>query len=422
MNPEYVAPFNEDVNQKRRADWTCLEATRAKREPQSKRIFDNVCHELLDPPGSITPEQHRERFVARLADGAKRHIDDLNVLGPTNQQLYQAIWARMAAYIARYQGRHNFEKKRDHVVTLFRRLTGHVDALVGQEIVDVRTAQVFLSALPSMNYLGDYNAVIRNRTDISSESLRAKSQPYLEALEEIWARYSDETKQRLGDFVHFNSHLGRRVKNRVYISARLAGAPDKVIEAWQASLQETGLQDKVYFKLPAALSNRFETIILFQSDKTHDADIEILVTAFATNCSRDLLSERDMPTGVPIRRGISIAPEPATINTFTRYSGSRERISYNQFIAGVSELAFELAYKDAQTLRVARPTLQRLKEEAGTYFEGMIRLAEINPDTMVPSLNGGRWPAWVENILEDAKGADTSKIKASSCPLPTDDG
>jgi hypothetical protein len=106
-----------------------------------------------------------------------------------------------------------------------------------------------------------------------------------------------------------------------------------------------------------------------------------------------------MPTGVPIRRGISIAPEPANINTFTRYSGSRERISYNQFIAAVTELAFELAYKDAQALRVVRPTPLGLKEEAATYFERMIRLAEINPDTMVPSTNGGRLPAWADQSV-----------------------
>jgi hypothetical protein len=254
-----------------------------------------------------------------------------------------------------------------------------------------------------MKYIGDYNAVIRNRADISSEALSAKNERYVEVVEEVRARYSDEAKRQSGDFCHFNAPLRYRVKNRVYISARLAGDPGNVIKAWQASLQQTGLQDKVYFKLPTGLSSRFETIILFLSDKTPDADIETLLAAFASNCSRDLLSERDMPTGVSISRGISIAPEPANINTFTRYSGSRERISYNQFIAAVTELAFELAYKDAQTLRGVRPTPLSMKEEAGTYFERMIRLAEINPDTMVPSTHGGQLPAWAENILKRSK-------------------
>jgi hypothetical protein len=306
----------------------------------------------------------------------------------------------MAAYIARYQGTHKFKTKRDHVVTLYRRLTGHVEALIAQGIVDDRTAQVFLSALPSLTYIGDYYALIRNHAPFTPEALRAKNRSYVGVVREIWARYADERKQRLGDFVHFNAHLGRHVRNRVYISARLAGAPEHVVKAWQASLQQTGLRHEVYFKLPAGLSHRFETIILFQSDKTHDADIERLLVAFATNCASDLLSERDMPTGIPIGRGISMAPEPANINTFTRYSGGRERISYNQLIAAVSELAFELAYTDAHTRREANAAPQHLKDGAGIYFERMIRLAEINPDTMMPTAQGGTWPAWAESILK----------------------
>src|SRR5438132_1482496 len=216
----------------------------------------------------------------------------------------------------------------------------------------------------------------------------------------MWERFADDQKQGLGDFVHFNAHLGRHVKNRVYISARLAGAPENVVKAWQASLHQTGLQDEVYFKLPTGLSHRFDTIIFFQSDNTQDADVERLLVAFAANCAADLLSARDMPTGIPIGRGISMAPEPANINTFMRYSGGRERISYNQLIAAVSELAFELAYTDdANTLRVANAAPHNLKDRAGLYFERLIRLAEINPDTMMPIAQGGTWPAWAVSVV-----------------------
>jgi hypothetical protein len=399
MKPEDVASFKDEDSQKRRAEWTRLEETGVHKQPECQRIFENVCDQLARPRGEITPEQHWERFVARLADGAKRHIEDVEVVGSTHQHLYRAIWQRMAAYIARYQGNHKFTKKRDHVLTLYHRLTGHVDALIAQGIVDDRTARVFLSTLTSLAYIGDYQAVIRNPADITPERLRAKNRTYVGVVRDMWGCFADDRKQGLGDFVHFNAHLGRHVKNRVYISARLAGAPGKVVKAWQASLQQTALQDEVYFKLPTRLSDRFETIIFFQSDNTHDADVERLLVAFATNCASDLLSARDMPTGIPIGRGISMAPEPAHINTFTRYSGGRERISYNQLIAAVSELAFALAYQDAQTRRVANAAPEHLKERAGIYFERLIRLAEINPDTMMPIAQGGTWPAWAVSVI-----------------------
>src|SRR5438477_481999 len=190
----------------------------------------------------------------------------------------------MAAYIARYQGNHKFKKKRDHVLTLYHRLTGHVDALITQGIVDDRTARVFLSTLTSLAYIGDYQAVIRNPADITPEMLRAKNRTYVGVVRDMWACFADDRKQGLGDFVHFNA--------------------------------------------------------------------------------------------------------------FTRYAGGRERISYNQLIAAVSELAFELAYQDAQTRRMANAAPEHLKERAGIYFERLIRLAEINPDTMMPIAQGGTWPAW----------------------------
>jgi len=43
-----------------------------------------------------------------------------------------------------------------------------------------------------------------------------------------------------------------------------------------------------------------------------------------------------------------------------------------------------------------------LKDIAGKYFEQMIRLSGINPDTMVPNSQGGKLPVWAERIQKKA--------------------
>lgn len=371
----------------------------AERKSQSEKIFENVYDQLKQPPSYFEPEKHVELFLAGLADGAQRHIDEIESRGLTNQQIYQEIRQKMDEYVGRYQNDPRFEKKKEDVSKLYTRLIEHANKLVKQGEVDPRTAKVFLHTLPSLKHIGDYNAITQNNENVEPEKLREKNRNYVEAVEKMWAKQPEGMKQEQdGGFYHFNSHLEGNVKNRIYISAQLSGAPEKVVEAWQAALEETELQDKVYFKLPTGLSKRFETIILYQTDKTKDADIEKLFANFMQKCPAELLNERDMPTGVPLRRGISMAPEPANINTFIRYSGSQENISYNQLIASVSELSFELAYEDAQKRGETKPTPKSLKDSASRYFEQMIKLAGINPETMVPNSQGGKLPAWAEKM------------------------
>ena len=373
------------------------------REPQSRKIFENVYDQLKQPATSTSPEKHGELFLAGLEDGARRHVGEIETSGLTNQQIYGEIWQKMAEYIGRYQNDPRFEKKKEDVSKLYTRLTTNVNKLVKQGEVDPITAKVFLRALPSLKYIGDYNRITRNDENIELETLKAKNADFVGVVDGMWAKQPEGMKQEQdGGFYHFNSHLEGDVKNRIYISAQLSGAPEKVVEAWQAALEETGLQDKIYFKLPTGLSKRFETIILYQTDKTKDEDIEKLLATFTQKCPAELLNERDMPTGVPLRRGVSMAPEPANINTFLRFSGSQESISYNQLIASTSELSFELAYKEAQKKGEAKPTPKSLKDSAGRYFEQMIKLSGINPDTMVPNSQGGKLPAWAENLKKAA--------------------
>src|SRR5438552_1977350 len=179
---------------------------------QSQRIFQNVCDQL-DRLGTLTPpDTHRELLMAGLADGMRRHIDEVET--STFATISQEIWQRMAAYVARYDGSRSFERKKDRIVRLYRRFTDHVSALVAEGHVDPRTAKVFLNALPSLTRIGAYEAIVRNHERVPLEYLRAKNEHYVRVVETMWAKQPEDARRQSNGFYCFNPQPGRRVKSR----------------------------------------------------------------------------------------------------------------------------------------------------------------------------------------------------------------
>lgn len=164
------------------------------------------------------------------------------------------------------------------------------------------------------------------------------------------------------------------------------------------------MKDKVYFKVPTGLSKRQEGIVLFVTNQTSPEDVEKLLTSFKDTCPADLLSSTPMPSAVSLTRGIAMAPELRNINTFLKYSGIEkeegvpEQISYNEWVASSTQLAFELAYNEATENGVTAITPKTLKDAAGGYFEKIAKLSGVNPDTMVPNSLGGELPTWAAKI------------------------
>jgi len=364
-----------------------------------KTVFSSVCERLNRPLDSTTPEEHCRRLLARLAHGVRRHVDEPAVQGVTYRDVLFEMSQRMAAYVARYRDDSRFESKQRHVSAMQSRVTEQVSSLVAQGEVAPRTAVVFVSMWPSLSSIGDYGTIVRSGTRIDQSDLMARCQAFAGEVNRIASSYAGGATQQINDFLHVNPHLARRVTSRIYVSARLDGTPEKAIASWWCAVRQAGLQNEVYFKVAARLSRRFDSIVLFQTTKTTDAQVEHLVSEFRKKCAPAWLEETDAPTGVPLQLGICIAPEPATINTFARYAGSRNRISYNQLIAAVGELAFVLACADARQEEAGSPAperLTRLAPAAAVYFEQLIKLSDINPETMAAPLLGGRWPAWMK--------------------------
>ncbi|SRR3989339_80269 len=372
---------------------------------QSQRVFDNIYEQLKYHNDLTTPEKHVEIFLQEISDGAERHVDTIESGGLKNVQIFDEIWQMMDKNLAEYAAAHQgnasrIEKRKNEVVDTYQKLTTHVNTLVARGAVSPLAAKVFLRALPNFKHIGDYNAIVSNTENISADVLKKKGEAFAKVEEEIFAKYPDENKQVADNFgwLHFNTNVGGKVKNRVYISASLDQAPDQVVRAWDEALVETGLQEKVCFKLPYGLMKRFETIIIYLTDKTKDQDVEHLLSAFIKHTPDSLLNDKDMPTGVPIHRGITMAPEPSNINTFLECIGSENTISYNNLMAALVQLAFELSYRDAKKSNLADLNPKILKPGAAVYFDQMVALAGINPDTMVPNVQGGQPPEWAKKI------------------------
>lgn len=363
-----------------------------------QRIFDGVYDQIRKAALGKTPEDKGQRFVEEIAQKAQMHIGDIQSRNLTNKDVYQEIWSKMDAYIMRYDKDPRFEEKKKDVSTVYSKLTGHVNKLVKNGDVDSLTAKVFVRYLDRYKSIGEdhYNAVVRNNQELPDGLLQQKAPEYARTVERVADDYGEDAElQESGDFVHFNADKQKgKVATRIYINPDLTQSPAQVLDAWYKSLVQTGLKDKIYFKVPGGLSKRQDGIVIYLTDQTNPSDVEKLLTTFLATCSPELLSPVSMPSAITITRGIAIAPELRNINTFLKYSGVDERISYNEWIASSAQLAFELAYNDIAASGTANITPIMLKDSARKYFEKIIKLSGLNPETMVPNALGGKLPSW----------------------------
>lgn len=376
--------------------------------PAYKGIFEGVYDQMRQGASGKTPEEQGQRFIEGIAQKAQMHIGEIQSGNLTNQSIYQEIWAKMGAYINRYNGTPRFEQKKQDVSAVYTKLTGHINDLVQGGEVDPLTAKVFARYLERYKHIGGhhYNAIVRNNQELPDGILQQKAPEYSSALGRLVTEYGENAKeQESGGFMHFNAERQTgETTTRVYINPDLAQSPAQVLDAWHNALIQTGLKDKIYFKVSDGLQKRQEGIVVFLTDHTDPTDVEKLLTTFSATCPPDLLSSVPMPSAVPVTRGISMAPQLRNINTFLRYSGVEreagvpEQISYNEWVASSTQLAFELAYHEATANGATTVTPKMLKEPAEKYFEKIVKLSGVNPDTMVPNALGGKRPLWAEKL------------------------
>jgi len=409
FNPEAEQPKPQDNAEatERKSLGIEQEAT-GEASKQSQKIFDNV-YEQLKPQAGDDKEKAGKGFIDSLAQYQDIHIEKINKNASVDQ-FVEKIWTEsMTKKLARFQNNPTeFERRKAAYSEMYLKLKGHVDRLTQSGEVDPFAAKVFLENFRALKASDYYNDIVRNPEKPSDES----REKYHAAAEDLYSMYGEDKTIEQGGFYHFNRKGNEDVeaKNRVYLSSDLAGSPEKLVSAWKAALTETGLQDKIYFKLAGQLAQRYETIIVYQTDDISDEEMGKVMEAFHKSCPEDARAKKDMPSSAPITRGISYAPEPKNLNELFRAMDLRasERddapmeISYNQMIAGFTRLSFELAYKDFVVSKNEKPNPKDLKDDARKYFEQMVKLAGINPETMVPNAQGGKLPAWAERISKQS--------------------
>lgn len=376
-------------------------------QKQSQKIFDNI-YEQLEPQADIDTQKAGSSFIKSLAQYQDLHIGKIDKNAPVDQSV-ERIWTEgIARKLARFQNDpKEFERRKVAYSEMYLKLKGHIDQLTQSGEVDPFAAKVFLENFRALKASDFYNDIVRNPERPNDET----REKYHAAAEDLYSMYGEDRTIEQGGFHHFNRKGNEDVeaKNRVYLSADLAGSPEKLVGAWKAALMETGLQNKIYFKLTGQLSQRYETIIVYQTEDITDDEFGKVMEAFQRLCPEDARAKKDMPSSAPITRGISYAPEPRNLNELFRAMDLRAsehddapmRISYNQVIAGFTRLSFELAYKDFVASRTEKPNPRDLKDGARKYFEQMVKLAGINPETMVPNAQGGKLPAWAEKLSKE---------------------
>lgn len=370
--------------------------------PAYKILFEGVYDQMRQGAIGRTPEKKAQFFVEEIEQRAQSHIGEIQSQNLTNQAIYKEIWDKMGAYIMRYNGTPRFEDTKRDVSAVYTRLTGHINALVKNGEVDPLTAKVWARYLDKYKHIGGhhYNAIVRYNQEIPEGVLQQEVPKYANTLGRLINDYGDDAEeQETGGFIHFNSRkqVGE-ITTRIYITPDLAKAPTQVLNAWYDSLVQTGLKDKIYFKVPDGLSKRQEGIVIYLTDQVNPADVDRLLKTFLITCPPDLLSSVRMPSTVSVARGIAMAPQLRNINTFMRYSGIEESMSYNEWVASSTEIALELAYNEVVTGGAKNITPKMLKESAEKYFEKIVKLSGVNPDTMVPNALGGKKPSWAEKL------------------------
>lgn len=360
-------------------------------------IFNGVYDQIRQGTWGRTAEEKGKHFIEGVALKADMHLSEIQSGNLTNQQVFAEVWAKMDAYIGRYAGTSRFEGKKQGAIDVFNKLRANANSLVASGDVDPLTAKAFVRYLDRYKHIGEhhYNAIVRSNQEVSDEVFKKNGVDYAASLGKIVEDRGDQAKeQESGGFIHFNSNQEGAITNRIYINPDLSQSPAKVLETFDAALAQTGLSDKVYFKVPNGLQKRQEGIVVYVTDKTDPADVQNLLQTFSGTCPPDLLSQNIMPSAVSIERGISIAPEPAGINDFLKFAGTDENISHNEWASSSVELAFELAYNEAAKRGDQNITPKSLKDSAGRYFNQITRLSGLNPDTMMPVASGGHLPKW----------------------------
>jgi len=251
---------------------------------------------------------------------------------------------------------------------------------------DGLSVKTFFGSIDSLKHglsLG-YNDLVR-KSDEPLADEKAKD-VYNNTIHGIFGSKPNVEEQHNGGFIHVNGERylqsGEKTSNRFYISPKINAQPGEVVKLWADTLEELGLGEKIYYKVATHLAHRYDTLVAYVSPETTE-DGERAIETFMSKCPPELLSDTNMPSAITVGKGVSRAPEPEQLNTLLRYRG-KDTVSYNEFVAGLTELALRRASYDFVKLGVQpnQVTPKAVAAAGKVYFGQFIKLAGLDPVQM----------------------------------------
>jgi len=269
--------------------------------------------------------------------------------------------------------------------------------LVQSKEVSLITAKMFLANFDNLNEMSDWNGFYESLVKTSDLSSPEEDARYQDTAKKVFDKYPDNKKSQQGNsFYHFNGDSQRAGNSdiRLYICADVTKSPTDVVGYWWQALRETGLKDKLYFKVPTKINkggkSRLDSIVIFPTKNISDEEIKSAIKAFSEKCPKELLNADGMPAAIKIEDGISIAAEPKYLNnlmkiTYEQHYRNAGKLSYNSFVAGLTQLSLELAYGKSEKDGSPATKPKELRDSAKKYFEQLLKLSNINTETMMPN-------------------------------------
>jgi hypothetical protein len=292
------------------------------------------------------------------------------------------------------------------VVATIDMLGTRLSQMIEKREIEAEVAKLFLAQIKANDHKMSkplYRILVSNEEKVTPAVYGKVNEEYQDTVKE--AAKEDEAKEKI---VHFDSKKGMCRFNcgeketptlyRIYIAPRMSGSPAEVVKILRSALEETGC-GKTHVKMTTKLELRNDLITIYLSEEEIET-FEKAIQLFLEQCPRDLLSDENLPTGTAIAPGITFGAEPEALNQLA--TQEKGKFSFNSLIANTIFLAHSFAYSDNDDpTKPFKPA--DTEDKAAKYFEQILKIAGINPETMIPeNIKGGTLPAWIQRLAEEA--------------------
>jgi|GEM_PF-5270755 len=281
-----------------------------------------------------------------------------------------------------------------------------IQQLVAAGEVDERVALLFLAQFKRRTAeisKNAYNVLVETDEEVSPEVYKEKNQGYKQAVKQLVENGHRKIRFKKEKNTYFFLAEGQTQEHcyRIYIGPKTGAEPGKMLQLLDEALNATG-NGNLEYKLFGDLDKRNDQITFYLEEGQIDS-FEKVVDYLQSKCPAEYFSDTNLPTGIPIAPGITFGVEPLELNRITNDGDENfTNFSYNMVISQALTMAYGFAYNDAHSKDAkADVSFGDLQPAAEKYFEQALKLAGINPETMMmQNVRDGKIPDWIQKRME----------------------